>query len=258
VLKLNRFGIAMALAMALAFVATSALADTVSIDSNFNGTSIANTSFIWFNAHFTAIGGSGDRHIYVKNQTITIVDPNDGTRVVSVPDSTIFISSSVGAASTSFDLGTNTWMTSASSASDNPFMAGLNYDVPVGFDPNQTNPVTWKGDFFSDVPSISFSWQWSAAVYTSFSTNYNSLGVRPIDGGGEQSGTPTNYESFVTGGARGGGGSNFTGSNSGTGSGDTTQQQQAPPGTPLPSAALSGFGLLGLLAAGRRSRRQGV
>jgi hypothetical protein len=89
--------------------------------------------------------------------------------------------------------------------------------------------VTWGGDFISDTPGISVSWKWGAAVYTVFSTNYNKLGVKPTHQGsclyanGDHAGTPEGiddsgipYKHFVTGGARGGGGSNWTGSWSGT------------------------------------------
>ncbi|NNF05559.1 MAG: hypothetical protein HKN21_02250, partial [Candidatus Eisenbacteria bacterium] len=55
------------------------------------------------------------------------------------------------------------------------------------------------------------------AVYTSFTDVYDNLDVESIDDS-FQAGTPKAYTAFVTGGARGGGGSNFTGSNSGTGS----------------------------------------
>jgi hypothetical protein len=62
-------------------------------------------------------------------------------------------------------------------------------------------------------------------VYTQFTTDLNGIGVKPIDGGqmnpynnSDHAGTPENFKSFVTGGARGGGGSNFTGSYSGTAS----------------------------------------
>lgn len=69
------------------------------------------------------------------------------------------------------------------------------------------------------------NWQWGAAAYTNFDTHYNGLGVNPVDDNkasqyknSDHAGTPENFKSDVTGGARGGGGSNFTGSYSGTGS----------------------------------------
>ena len=73
-----------------------------------------------------------------------------------------------------------------------------------------------------DRSSVTATWQWSAAVYTSFTTDYNAVGVKAAEGptcqyaNADHVGTPENYKSFVTGGARGGGGSNFTGSWSGT------------------------------------------
>lgn len=69
-------------------------------------------------------------------------------------------------------------------------------------------------------------WQWAAAVYTQFSTNLNSLGVKALHSAdldqypnGDQAGTPENDKQFATGGARGGGGANATGSYSSTGTG---------------------------------------
>ena len=92
--------------------------------------------------------------------------------------------------------------------------------------------MTWTASFSTATPGVSAEWQWSAAVYTSFSSDYNTLGIKPVDGGpssqganlrsrGEDGGVggdvdsvghPTGLEAFVTGGARGEGGTDFTGS----------------------------------------------
>ncbi len=48
--------------------------------------------------------------------------------------------------------------------------------IPAGI-----NPVTWTADFSSETPGICLNWKWAAAVYTTFSTDYNALGVKPID-----------------------------------------------------------------------------
>jgi len=66
-------------------------------------------------------------------------------------------------------------------------------------------------------------------VYDKFSTNYSSLGVKPVDDNkasqyqnSDHAGTPANFKSnamnggTVIGGATGGGGSNYTGGYSGT------------------------------------------
>jgi len=68
-----------------------------------------------------------------------------------------------------------------------------------------------------------------AAVYDKLSTNYSSLGVKPVDDNkasqyqnSDHAGTPENFKSnamngvTVIGGATGGGGSNYTGGYSGT------------------------------------------
>src|SRR5258708_13791470 len=64
---------------------------------------------------------------------------------------------------------------------------------------------------------------WAKTAYSVFSTYYNAIGVKPVDDNKESqyqnsdhAGTPENFESKVTGGATGGGGSNYTGSYSGT------------------------------------------
>jgi hypothetical protein len=56
-----------------------------------------------------------------------------------------------------------------------------------------------------------------------FGDNYNALGVKPVDDNNasdylnsHHAGTPENFTPYVVGGARGGGGSNYTGSYSGT------------------------------------------
>jgi hypothetical protein len=79
--------------------------------------------------------------------------------------------------------------------------------------------VTWSGTWFvsADV-RLTVTWQWASVVYTSFPGSYSDLGVKPVDDprlspyqNVDHAGTPEHVRQEVTGGARGGGGSNFTG-----------------------------------------------
>ena len=201
--------------------------------SNFNGTPIEPGSFIWFNANFTASGiPSTGATITFTGSTITFTA--DQAYTVNVPNAQITFSPTVVCASTSFDTATNTWTTTVPLAgSDEIFLTGVAFPVPVSF--AQANgrvqgPVTWQGNFASDTAGISVAWKWGAAVYKAFSLDYNVLGIKPthtracLYNNSDHAGTPEGvdpnsgrpFKDFVVGGARGGGGSNWTGSWSGT------------------------------------------
>jgi hypothetical protein len=203
-----------------------------SIPSNFNGTPINAGDYIWFNANFTASGiPSNGTTLYLNNSTIQFTA--DQTYTVAVPNAQITFSPSATCATTTFDLTTNTWMTTVPiNAGDEVFLSGVAFPVPAGFakvNGQVKNPVVWQGTFgTNNTPGVNIQWKWGAAVYgtcfSSAATNYNSLDVKPTHqnacnlNNGDHAGTPENtqYQQCVTGGAGGGGGSNFTGSWSGT------------------------------------------
>jgi hypothetical protein len=72
---------------------------------------------------------------------------------------------------------------------------------------------------------VRVNWQWAAAVYSAFGATNDALGVKPTDdnkaslyANSDHAGTPESFKQYVTGGARGGGGTNATGSYSATAS----------------------------------------
>lgn len=192
----------------------SALATTSTINSNFNGTSIPAGDTVWFSAniHLTGSLPSTPVNIYMVDGKISSALFN-----ITVPNGQVFFNPSAASASTLFNGGQ--WLTTATAPNPtNTFMEGVAFSVPVSGLPGGINPVTWTANFTTDTPGINLSWQWAAAVYTNGAnfSNLNNIGVWPTNSGGLQPGTPTNETSFVTGGARGGGGSNYTGSFSAT------------------------------------------
>jgi hypothetical protein len=187
--------------------------------SNFNGTPIAAGNFIWFNANFTANGvPTTGATVTFTNSTITF-KTSTASFNLPVPNAQITFSPSVSCVSTTFDSLNNRFVTTAP-------IGGSDFGQVSG-------NVTWNGTFGTNSPNVTMNWKWAAAVYTSpcFVTDYNIIAPLAAHGnacvgseGGDHAGTPEGtspntgklFKACVIGGARGGGGSNFTGSLSGT------------------------------------------
>jgi len=201
-----------------------------SINSNFNGTAVVGVSsgpaFIWFNSNFSVKGMTAGNSIVLTNSRVLI----NGVPY-EVPDARITFAN-VPCATTSFDTGTQSWITTVPlSGSDEIFLSGLAF--PVTNLPGGAK-VSWEGTFGTSQPGVCLSWKWGAAAYKIFPLqntdplviDYNVAQIKPthqascLYNNGNHAGTPQNptVQASVTGGARGGGGSNFTGSWSGTGS----------------------------------------
>lgn len=195
------------------------------ISSNFNGTAIPAGDWIWFTSVLN-VHGLGSQPVTVGFMGSIQFSVDGALYVVTVPSALVTFSPSVTQATTVFTNGQ--WVTTVpiSGLAGNVFLDGvaLQSPLPNGF-PGGIQPVTWQGMFFSATPGLTVQWQWAAAVYSNaaFGANYNLLGVKPVDDNkasvyqnSDHAGTPEYFESYVVGGARGGGGSNYTGSYSGT------------------------------------------
>jgi hypothetical protein len=206
----------------------------VCLDAPFNGTPIPAGSTVWFNAVFQTTGQKITKltHLTFYNQSIQIGSDTP----MHVPDGVITFDPSAAWASTSFDAVNNRWNTTLPTynlAAKN-WLSGMPVQMPMGL-VGSTAPVTWCGQFASDSSTIALGWQWAAAVYSSNSTftyfdpnnptDLNYIGVKAVDDNkaninyknSDHAGTPENDLKFVIGGARGGGGNNFTGGYIGSG-----------------------------------------
>ena len=188
--------------------------ESSTITSNFNGTAIAAGDTIWFTAVFKDNLGNGDL-LQIRNSVITFSNGLT-TYNLRVPDADIMGNSSA-TPSTSYDPILNRWNTVGGANAGNTLLTALAFTVPAGGLPAGLNPVSWSATFISKKPLHGLKWQWAAAVYHVFNTDYNALGVLPVDNA-DHAGTPENYKQFVVAGARGGGGANYTGGYSATGS----------------------------------------
>ncbi len=187
----------------------------------FNRGGIHSGSTIWFSSVYGATGlGKGTVNLQFVDQTISY-QLNGSTVTMDVPDSIVTISPTATAASTTFDDNSNTWMTTVpNTVGGYKFLSGFAMPVSTSL-PGQVN-VTWQGRFISDTPGVAVNWQWAAAVYTTFGSDYNSLNVKPVDAGysstypaSDHVGTPEAFKQYLTNGATSDGGANYAGEHSG-------------------------------------------
>ena len=205
---------------------------TSTITGNFNGTAIAQGDYIWFTGVLKVKGlGSSPTTIFVSHASVTFT-ANGTTYNLKVPSSAITFSPTTTLATTGYTqlkplfLGKG-WKTQlpSSGLAGNDLMTAVRFVVPATGLPGGIKNVSFTATFSSYATGLTVNWQWAAAVYTSFDLDYNALGVKPVDDNkasayqnSDHAGTPESFKAFVTGGATGGGGSNFTGSYSATGS----------------------------------------
>ena len=194
------------------------------ISSNFNGTAVPAGDTVWFNSvvKVSGVPASGAT-LHLSNAEVDFTSKTGVAYALSLPNAALTFSPTATQATTSFDPSTQTWDTTVPlGLGGNTFLSGVGLLLPNGL-PGGTNPVTWKGTFTSDAGGLSVNWQWAAAVYTQFGGDPNALNVKPVDSNqasvyqnSDHAGTPEAYKAYVTGGARGGGGSHWTGSYSAT------------------------------------------
>jgi hypothetical protein len=207
-------------------IGTTSAADTgSSIGSGFNSTPIPAGSTIWFTAVMKVQGvGAQPVHLSLNASTVTFT-ANSQTSTVGVPNAAITIDPAATQATTTYDTTLGQWDTMLPAQwSGNALLSAVEFPVTTDL-PGGISPVTWNGTFSSDTSGVTVSWAWGAAVYTQFPTDYAAVGVKPVDDNhlsayqsSDHAGTPENEKSYLTSGARGGGGSNWTGGLSGTAS----------------------------------------
>lgn len=196
---------------------------TSTINCNFNGTAIAAGDDIWFSSVAKVQGvHNSPVNIWVSNQTITFT-ANGTTYTVDAPNTILTLTPGATTATTTYVSGVDAWdINVPAQFSGNTFLGGAVFQAVNGL-PGGIKNVQWQGSYSTDTAGISVNWQWAGAVYTNFSTNLNTINPKAVDdnhfgpyANSDHAGTPESYKAFVTGGATGGGGSNWTGSYSST------------------------------------------
>jgi hypothetical protein len=189
--------------------------------ADFNSTPINARTYLWFSA-VIKVGGLGSGPTTIRTDDAVVSFRASGSDfTLPLPAASVEYSPTATTATTTYDSVEGEWITVVPSRLDgnNVFLTGLAVEVPINL-PGSIKPVTWSGTFTSDTPGVTVSaWKWAAAAYSNLSTDYTTLGIKPCDDSsasqyrnGDKAGTPENFKTFVARGARGDGGSNYTGS----------------------------------------------
>lgn len=201
---------------------------TSAITTGFNGTEINEGTTLWFNANFELKNHDEGEvtTVFWRNSWIRFVA--DGVPYnLKVPDAIIVLHPDATCAVTSF-AGSRWFTTLPVDGYDKALLSGLIFPVPAEGLPKGIDDVSWSGHFsispYRPELEVKMKWKWSVAAYTNFAEkgDYNDVWAKAshndtcyIDNS-RHPGTPLNYLDFLVEGPRGGGGSNFTGSWSGS------------------------------------------
>jgi hypothetical protein len=189
---------------------------------SWNGFTAPSGSVVWINAYLDASN--------VPTNTITTVDFTGVTLVVNatsyaLPNGQVVFNPAVSTPTTVVNAD-GSWTTTVNPTFKNDiFFDGqaipVDSNLENGGNGNTGSTLSFSTN--SSDSSLQFQWQWGAAVYTSWPGNA-AANIEPVHAA-QQAGAPLNpaVEKTLIQGSRGGGGSNFTGSWSGTGQGTCPQ-----------------------------------
>jgi uncharacterized repeat protein (TIGR01451 family) len=195
------------------------------------GVTISNTSWnsfpipagtspvVWVHAHIGTPSGIPTNTVSTVRFTGVTININ-GT-VYPLPDGVITFNPAAPATPTThFNAALNQWETLVNPRylSNEIFFTGA--AIPVTPEIAAGGKATFSYTVQSSAPNLSFPWQWSAAVYTYWPSDWNAANILAYHAT-YHAGTPLNLtvQRSLVQGPRGGGGSNFTGSWSATGNG---------------------------------------
>jgi hypothetical protein len=214
--------LALLILLALTICDTYSQDHTFLITSSFNGTPIAAGNYIWFNSQIKlknnpVCNAANPLTITLLNSEVKFVS-NGISYILSMPPAIITFSTTTLTPTTTWSDAAwyKTKLPCSEINNDEVFLSGFAFLVPALGIPGGLSPVIWEGEFYSSVNGIELEHQLGAAVYSKFTTlpslipDYSNANIQLLHQA-LHAGAPMTYKDFVIGGARGGGGSNYTG-----------------------------------------------
>jgi uncharacterized repeat protein (TIGR01451 family) len=196
---------------------------TNTICGNFNSQNPGG-GWLWCNAHLSGTPGKKVT-VFCQNGSVTLNCTDGKSYTFPIPNGQINFSPTCTVGTNWFD-GTQ-WNTTLPCAGDDQiFLHGC--AIPWQSDFANCQSVCWTGVFSCDTAGFSCNWQWGAACYNTSQPSCGSICPKACHktscpngqyySSSDNAGCPENQKPYCVGGATGGGGSNCTGSWSGTGS----------------------------------------
>ena len=191
--------------------------------------------YVWFNSNFSP-SFTPDSSTIIRIEGMISIKGQSGT-VYNLTVPPIRITFGGSKASLSFGTlgGFTGWLETIPVAcvGSGPFAGGLLFKAPEIIDASGGGSKGWTWGITVTMAGTNgaFNWQFSAAAYNALpngdtvidAATYNDAMVKPLTSNscdafnnGDQAGTPEAMKSFIISGGSGGGGANFTGSNSST------------------------------------------
>ena len=183
--------------------------------------SIREGNYIWFSSaalNVKNLPSNTNVKLYVTNASISFSSTStqctgtfsSGQCTLPVPNAVISFSPTATSASTTWDDTNKRWSTIVPTSSVNnvasihTFFDGVAIPVPSGGLPTGIQNVTWQAAYSTTYTgtagnSLSFNWQWGAAIYSSLPAtgatgNYSPFSVNPLDSS-DPAGTPEGFRS---------------------------------------------------------------
>ena len=178
----------------------------------------------------TNLTSNGDYLLFTGGTvTLTGITSTPMVSSVPVPNGKIIADNTVSQPVTTFDLISNTWITRVplGYSSSDIFISAAIINSSTGFTVGAGKSSTVTGMFVSNKTSFKQSWIYGLATFRpefAYSDVAGPGQVASVGSGGGQAGTPIPEKSGLVAGGSGGGGSNFTGSNSSTDTYNTCQK----------------------------------
>jgi uncharacterized repeat protein (TIGR01451 family) len=193
------------------------LAPWEQIATRFNSTAISAGGTLWFTGvmRLSGLPATGATIVRATGGHITF-SAGGRSHDIAVPGAEVRLDPDLVSATTSYDAERNRWVTRApASFTGDVLLSAAAFPVPVDL-PGGVGPVTWSQHVAADRAGVSVSRRWGAAVYSTFSSDYDALGVRASGAGryadrSDYAGVPAAFTAFLTAGGTGTGKGNYVG-----------------------------------------------